>query len=29
LLPYLQAQAKAQLLALLQMYNAPPSTEAT
>ena len=25
LLPYLQAQAKAQLLALLQMYDAPPS----
>ena len=29
LLPYLQAQAKAQLLALLQMYNAPPSAEGT
>jgi len=29
LLPYLQAQPKAQLLALLQMYNAPPSAEAT
>jgi len=26
LLPYLQAQPKAQLLALLQMYNAPPSS---
>ena len=26
LLPYLQAQPKAQLTALLQMYNAPPST---
>jgi hypothetical protein len=26
LLPYLQSQPKAQLLALLQMYNAPPSS---